>query len=71
MSQRLISLWKDEFITSDIKSFSDFVWKYNIYFHTSNIVKNVYLSTGLKSNYKKWLDRFREANNALELFFLP
>ncbi|MGL4569438.1 MAG: hypothetical protein ACRDCB_11875 [Clostridium sp.] len=68
MSQRLISLWQSEVITGEIKSFSEFVRKYNVYFYTNTIIKTVYLSTGLKGNYKKWIDRFRETNNQLELF---
>lgn len=68
MSQRLISLWKNEVTTGEIKSFSEFVRKYTVYFYTNNIIKTVYSATGLKGNYKKWLDRFRETNNHLELF---
>ncbi len=68
MSQRLIYLWQDEFTKGDIKSFSEFVRKYNVYFYTINILKAVYNSTNLKGSYKRWLDRFRETNNTLELF---
>lgn len=68
MSQRLIYLWQDEFIKGHIKSFSEFVRKYNVYFYTTNIVMAVYNATELKGSYKKWIDRFRETNNILELF---
>ncbi|WP_308001550.1 hypothetical protein [uncultured Clostridium sp.] len=68
MNERLIALWKEESSCGDIKSFSEFVRKYNVYFYTNNIIKTVYSSSGLTGNYQKWLDRFRATNNELELW---
>ena len=46
-----------------MKSFSEFVRKYNDYFYTINILKEVYKSANMKGSYKGWLDNFRLKNN--------
>ena len=66
MSERLIKLWEVE--KENVKSFSEFVRKYNDYFYTLNILKEVYKGVGLKGNCKRWIDKFREGNNTLEFY---
>lgn len=61
MSKRLIKLYQVE--KDNVKSFSEFVRKYNEYFYTINILKEVYKSAGMKGSYKGWLDNFRLKNN--------
>lgn len=60
MSKRLIKLYEVE--KDNVKSFSEFVRKYNDYFYTLNILKEVYKSTGMKGGYKNWVDKFRKTN---------
>ena len=57
MSKRLIKLYQAD--KDNVKSFSEFVRKYNDYFYTLNILKEVYKATGLKGSYSKWLEKFR------------
>lgn len=57
MSKRLIKLW--EMDKGNVKSFSEFVRKYNDYFYTLNILKEVYKSAGMKGSYSNWLKEFR------------
>lgn len=61
MSKRLIKLYEVE--KDNVKSFSEFVRKYNDYFYTINILKEVYKSANMKGSYKGWLDNFRLKNN--------
>lgn len=65
MANRLITLWELE--QGKIKSFSEFVRKYNDYFYTLNILKVVYKASGLKGSYSKWLEKFR-ITNKLEFY---
>lgn len=65
MSKRLIKLYQAD--KDNVKSFAEFVRKYNDYFYTLNILKNVYKETGLKGSYKGWLDNFR-LKNKLEFY---
>lgn len=60
MSKRLIKLYQVE--KDNVRSFSEFVRKYNDYFYTLNILKAVYKATGMKGGYKNWLDKFRKTN---------
>ena len=60
MSKRLIKLW--EMDKGNVKSFSEFVRKYNDYFYTLNILKEVYKSAGMKGSYSNWLKEFRRVN---------
>lgn len=60
MSKRLIKLYQAD--KDNVKSFSEFVRKYNDYFYTLNILKAVYKATGMKGGYKNWLDKFRKTN---------
>lgn len=60
MSKRLINLYQVE--KDNVKSFSEFVRKYNDYFYTLNILKAVYKSVGLKGGYSNWLRDFRRSN---------
>lgn len=60
MSKRLIKLYQAD--KDSVKSFSEFVRKYNDYFYTLNILKEVYKSTGMKGGYKNWVDKFRKTN---------
>ena len=57
MSKRLIKLYQAD--KDNVKSFSEFVRKYNDYFYTLNILKVVYKASGLKGSYAKWLEKFR------------
>lgn len=61
MSKRLIKLYQVE--KDNVKSFSEFVRKYNEYFYTINILKEVYKSANMKGSCKGWLDNFRLKNN--------
>lgn len=61
MSKRLIKLYQVE--KDNVKSFSEFVRKYNDYFYTINILKEVYKNSGLKGSCSKWLEKFRTTNN--------
>lgn len=65
MSKRLIKLYQTD--KDNVKSFSEFVRKYNDYFYTLNILKEVYKSVGMKGSYKGWLDNFR-LKNKLEFY---
>lgn len=60
MSKRLIKLYQAD--KDNVKSFSEFVRKYNDYFYTLNILKEVYKSVGMRGSYKNWLDTFRKTN---------
>ena len=60
MSKRLIKLYQAD--KDNVRSFSEFVRKYNDYFYTLNILKAVYKATGMKGGYKNWLDKFRKTN---------
>ena len=60
MSKRLIKLW--EMDKGNVKSFSEFVRKYNDYFYTLNILKEVYKACGMKGSYSNWLKEFRRVN---------
>lgn len=60
MSKRLIKLYQAD--KDNVKSFSEFVRKYNDYFYTLNILKEVYKSVGLKGGYSNWLRDFRRSN---------
>lgn len=60
MSKRLIKLYQAD--KDNVKSFSEFVRKYNDYFYTLNILKEVYKATGMRGSYKNWLDTFRKTN---------
>lgn len=60
MSKRLIKLYQAD--KDNVKSFSEFVRKYNDYFYTLNILKNVYKESGMRGSYKNWLDTFRKTN---------
>lgn len=60
MSKRLIKLYQVD--KDNVKSFSEFVRKYNDYFYTLNILKEVYKSVGMRGSYKNWLDTFRKTN---------
>lgn len=60
-SNKLISLWEVE--QYQVKSFSEFVRKYNQYFYTLNILKVVYKASGLKGSYTNWIRDFRKTNN--------
>ena len=60
MSKRLIKLYEVE--KDNVKSFSEFVRKYNDYFYTLNILKEVYKSAKLKGSYSNWLRDFRRSN---------
>lgn len=60
MSKRLIKLYQAD--KDNVKSFSEFVRKYNDYFYTLNILKEVYKATGMKGGYKNWVDKFRKTN---------
>ena len=61
MSERLIKLWEVE--KENVKSFSEFVRKYNDYFYTLNILKEVYKGVGLTGSYSNWIKDFRKTNN--------
>ena len=65
MSKRLIKLYQAD--KDNVKSFSEFVRKYNDYFYTLNILKEVYKASGMKGSYKGWLDNFR-LKNKLEFY---
>ena len=60
MSKRLIKLYQAD--KDNVKSFSEFVRKYNDYFYTLNILKEVYKSAKLKGGYSNWLRDFRRSN---------
>lgn len=60
MSKRLIKLYQAD--KDNVKSFSEFVRKYNDYFYTLNILKEVYKASGMRGSYKNWLDTFRKTN---------
>ena len=61
MSDRLIKLWEVD--KENVRSFSEFVRKYNDYFYTLNILKMVYEGVDLKGGYSNWLRKFRKTNN--------
>jgi hypothetical protein len=60
MSKRLLNLWTIE--KDEVKSFSEFVRKYNKYFFTKNILKYVYKQSGLNGSYTNWIGNFRKTN---------
>lgn len=67
MVERLIKLYEKECNKGLVKSFSEFVRKYNDYFYTLDILKGVYDGIGLKGSYNTWLKKFRITNN---LYFM-
>ena len=60
MTNRLLKLYDEE--KNTVKSFSEFVRKYNHFFYTSNILKEVYKQANLKGNYSNWIKDFRKRN---------
>ena len=60
MTERLLKLYEAK--KEELMSFSEFVRRYNEYFYTLNILKNVYMKVGLKGSYSKWLEKFRKSN---------
>lgn len=69
MSKRLINLWEEE--KNSVKSFSEFVRRYNNFFYTIDIMEKVYKQSGLKANCKSWIKEFRKVNRdnvALEFY---
>lgn len=60
MSERLIRLWEEE--KCKVKSFSEFVRKYDRFFYTMNIAEEVYKATGLKGNVRTWVNNFQRTN---------
>ncbi len=65
MTERLVGLWNSE--NKEVKSFSEFVRKYDRYFYTIRILENVYRRTGLSGSFSNWVKKFR-TNNDLTLF---
>ncbi|APF22361.1 hypothetical protein [Clostridium butyricum] len=63
MTERLIVLWNSE--NKEVKSFSEFVRKYDRYFYTIRILENVYRKTGLSGNCTNWVKKFRNNNNLM------
>lgn len=60
VAERLIKLWEEE--KGTVKSFSEFVRKYNNFFYTLEIMEKVYKRSGLKANCKAWIKDFRKSN---------
>lgn len=63
MANRLIKVWKSESKNGKIKTFSEFVRKYDDYFYTIDIMKLVHKETGLKGSCTSWVKEFRKKNN--------
>jgi len=61
MAKRLIKLY--EMDKENVRSFSEFVRKYNDYFYTINILKEVYKSANMKGTCTNWIREFRRVNN--------
>lgn len=57
---KLVERYEEEKAGGKIKTFTEFVRKYDKFFYTRNIIKGVYDATGLKGSFKKWLDKFKE-----------
>lgn len=56
---RLSAIYEEEKRKKEIKTFTEFVRKYDKFFYTRNIIKGVYVSTGLKGSFKEWLRKFK------------
>lgn len=63
MAKRLVKLWKKESEKGKIRTFSEFVRKYDEYFYTVDTMKLVYKETGLKGACSSWVKDFRKANS--------
>lgn len=57
---RLSKNYEEEKAKGEIKTFTEYVRKYDKFFYTRNIIKGVYDSTGLKGSFKEWLRKFKE-----------
>jgi len=62
MASRLTKIWLDESKKGKIKTFSEFVRKYDDYFYTTNVMKLVYKESGLKAACSSWIKDFRKGN---------
>lgn len=56
---RLSKNYEEEKAKGEIKTFTEYVRKYDKFFYTRNIIKGVYDSTGLKGNFNTWLKEFK------------
>lgn len=63
MAKRLVKLWEKESKKGKIKTFSEFVRKYDDYFYTTNVIKIVYKESGLKGSCSNWVKKYRLTNN--------
>lgn len=57
---RLSARYEEEKRKKEIKTFTEFVRKYDKFFYTRNIIKGVYETTGYKGSFKEWLRKFKE-----------
>ena len=57
---RLSVRYEEEKRKKEIKTFTEFVRKYDKFFYTRNIIKGVYETTGYKGSFKEWLRKFKE-----------
>lgn len=56
---KLSAKYEEEKKKKKIKTFTEFVRKYDKFFYTRNIIKGVYETTGLKGNFNTWLKEFK------------
>lgn len=57
---KLSARYEEEKKKKEIKTFTEFVRKYDKFFYTRNIIKGVYETTGYKGSFKEWLRKFKE-----------
>jgi hypothetical protein len=69
MGERIISLYNDAIKKHEVKTFSEFVRRYNKYIYTSNILKTLYEYVGLNGSYNNWVREFRRSNKCELKFF--
>ena len=67
---RLHKNYEEEKAKGEIKTFTEFVRKYDKFFYNRNIIKGVYASIGLKGNFNTWIKEFKNKQPNFEYYTL-
>lgn len=70
MVTKLSERYSEEMSSGAVTSFTEFVRKYDKYFYTADIVKGVYINTGLKGSFNNWFKKFKKDNASFDYYSL-
>lgn len=70
MVVKLSERYLEEFVKGSITNFTEFVRKYDKFFYTADIVKGVYINTGLKGSFNNWFREFKRSNPSFDYYSL-